>query len=83
MIKPFKTQFSRMPHSINNHTMKYFTWKGITYCLDKETDTSPSAYRLYHVGSGMLLDYFGDGKTWKECLSFVEGWMTAKFGENK
>lgn len=82
MIKPYRTEYSRMPNSINNHTMKYFTWRGITYVLDKETDTSPSSYRLYHVGSGMLLDYFGEGKIWKEALNFVEGWMTAKFGKD-
>lgn len=81
MITVTRTEYSRMPHSINNHTMKYFTWLGITYVLDKETDSSPCSYRLYHIGSGMLLDYFGDGKSWKEVLNFVEGWMTATFGK--
>lgn len=81
MIKPFRTEYSRMPHSINNHTMKHFTWRGIAYILDKETDSLPPSYRLYHAGSGMLIDYFGDGKSWKEVLNFVEGWMTATFGK--
>jgi len=81
MIEVIRTEYSRMPHSINNHTMKYFSWRGTLYVLDKETDSKPCSYRLSEVGSGMLLDYFGEGKTWKEDLSFIEGWMTAKFGK--
>ena len=81
MIKPYRTEYSRMPQSINNHTMKYFTWIGITYLIDKETDSNPCSYRLYHVGSGMLLDYFGENMTWKEVLIFVEGWLTATYGK--
>ncbi len=76
MIEIIRTEYSRMPNSINNHTMKSFQHNGKTYCIDKETDSNPPAYRLYETGNGMIIDYFADGYTWSQAISFVEGYLT-------
>lgn len=81
MITVIDTQYTRMPNSINNHTIKLFVWNGHMLSMDKETDISPIAYRLYEVGNGMLLDYFCDGMNWKSAMLFVEGWLTATYGK--
>ena len=78
-----RTEYCRMPNSINNHTMKYFQSNNILYCIDKETDCNPPAYRLYEVGNGMILDYFADGYTWSQAISFVEGFLTCRFGKQE
>lgn len=78
-IEITETQYSRMPNSINNHTMKKFTIENQTFWIDRETDTDPKSYRLYESGNGMILDYFCDGESWKSAIKFVEGFMTCYF----
>ena len=77
-IEILKTTYSRMPKSINNHTDKEFLWNGQAYFIDKETDTSPSSYRLWmlHYGTVLVLDYFCEGESWNSAIRFVEGFLT-------
>jgi len=81
MIKIIKTEYSRMPKSINNHTMKSFMWNNRSFWIDKETDSLPNTYRLYETGNGMILDYFCEGESWDYALGFVEGYLTLICGK--
>lgn len=77
-IQITKTEYSRMPHSINNHIMKSFMLFGVSFWMDKTTDCFPQSYDLYETGNGRILSDFCQGESWKSALKFVEGYLTAK-----
>lgn len=72
--------------SICKHIDKDFSWNAQNFTLDKEVETGNGCYRLWEnleKGTHLVLDYFGDGFTWKEATRFVEGYLTATCGEQK
>jgi len=60
--------------------MKDFIWGEFGYMIDKTTDMSPPAYRLWKFDNGSILelDYFCEGESWDKAITFVEGYLTGK-----
>jgi len=77
--------YSRMPHSINNHSERVYKYDNSFYLIDRETDTFPKQYRVYAIHGDPReqtqgLDLINDGKNnyWGANLSWNKAIPLAK-----